>query len=371
MFNPSEVLNAKILIVDFEELNVLSLERALHGVGYASIAFTMDLHKVCELYQKNRFDLILLDIQKPDANKFQTIDSQSGAKPDCDLPVFVFTAEPNHKQRTLQTGVTDIANQPSKHLDEFAHIHNMLKTHLWNLETENPNHLLENHKYDLQRLTHLQENETSDAQLATILAMSKLVEARDDDSGRHLETIGRFCRLIAQQLQAQSDYASVVDDIFVEDIFYASALHDIGKVAIPDKILLKPGKLAPDEFAIIKTHTLHGSSTLQSVHDRYPHNSFIKMGIQIARSHHEKWDGAGYPDGLIGDAIPLSAQIMALVDVYDALRSKRCYKESYSHLKSREIVIDCKGKHFAPAIVDAFIILESEFDRIYTELFEE
>ncbi len=163
----------------------------------------------------------------------------------------------------------------------------------------------------------------------------------------------------------------MVDDAFVDNIFHASPLHDIGKVAIQDKILLKPGKLTPDEFAIIKTHTLHGAATLQSVHDRYPQNSFITMGIHIARAHHEEWDGSGYPDGLIGEAIPLSAQIMALADVYDALRSTRCYKEAFSHARSREIITAGRGKDFAPAIVDAFIMLEQKFDSIHSEMVDE
>ena len=163
----------------------------------------------------------------------------------------------------------------------------------------------------------------------------------------------------------------MVDDAFVDNIFHGSPLHDIGKVAIQDKILLKPGKLTPDEFAIIKTHTLHGAATLQSVHDRYPQNSFITMGIQVARAHHEEWDGSGYPDGLMGEAIPLSAQIMALADVYDALRSTRCYKEAFSHARSREIITEGRGKDFAPAIVDAFIMLEQKFDSIHSEMVDE
>jgi putative two-component system response regulator len=196
--------------------------------------------------------------------------------------------------------------------------------------------------------------------------MSKLAESRDDDTGKHLERTRQFCKIIAQQLQKQPAYASLINNTFIDNIYHASPLHDIGKVAIPDSILLKPGELTPDEFKIIKKHALLGATTLQSVHDRYPQNIFITMGVEIARSHHEKWDGSGYPDGLIGDAIPLSAQIMALADVYDALRSKRCYREAFTHAQSCEIIIKGSGTHFAPAIVDAYIVLEQEFDAIHS-----
>jgi putative two-component system response regulator len=183
-----------------------------------------------------------------------------------------------------------------------------------------------------------------------------------------LERTREYCRLLAQQLKTQPAYAGVIDDVFVNNIFYASSMHDIGKVAIKDKILLKPGKLTPEEFEIIKTHALYGAATLQSVHDQFPGNSFINMGIQIARSHHEKWDGSGYPDGLVGEEIPISAQIMALADVYDALLTKRCYKEAFSHVQSCEIIFEERSKHFAPDIVDAFAILEQKFNSIYSEM---
>ncbi len=150
--------------------------------------------------------------------------------------------------------------------------------------------------------------------------------------------------------------------------YHASPLHDIGKVGIADTILLKPGKLTPEEFEIMKQHTVIGAQTLEAASERYPRNTFINMGVAIARSHHEKWDGSGYPDGLTGDTIPLEARIMAVADVYDALRSKRCYKDAFTHEKSREIILAGSGKHFDPVLVDAFITLEQEFDRIRTAM---
>jgi putative two-component system response regulator len=152
-----------------------------------------------------------------------------------------------------------------------------------------------------------------------------------------------------------------ISPAFIDNIYHAAPLHDIGKVGIPDKILLKPGKLTHEEFDIMKTHTTIGAATLEQVQARYPGNAFVNMGIALTRSHHEKWDGTGYPDGLAGKEIPLSGRIMALADVYDALRSNRPYKEAFSHEKSVGIILSGKGSHFDPAVVDAFEACAAEF----------
>jgi len=156
-------------------------------------------------------------------------------------------------------------------------------------------------------------------------------------------------------------YAGSINNTYVENIYHASPLHDIGKVGILDNILLKPGKLTPEEFEIMKTHTMIGANTLQTARSRYPKNAFINMGIAIARSHHEKWGGNGYPDGLVGEDIPLAARIMAVSDVYDALRSKRPYKSAFTHEKSCEIIMEGAGRHFDPAVINAFTALNAEF----------
>jgi putative two-component system response regulator len=155
---------------------------------------------------------------------------------------------------------------------------------------------------------------------------------------------------------------------FIDYLYKASPLHDIGKVGIRDEILLKPGKLTPEEFEEMKLHTTIGANTLEEAYQQYPGNYFIEIGIDIAKFHHEKWDGNGYPEGLSGEDIPLSARIMALVDVYDALRSKRIYKEAFSHKKSCEIIFSERGKQFDPQIVDVFLEFEQEFERIYFSL---
>jgi putative two-component system response regulator len=162
-------------------------------------------------------------------------------------------------------------------------------------------------------------------------------------------------------LQERPEFRRQVTDEFVGLIYQTSPLHDIGKVAIPDRILLKPGKLTEEEFEIMKTHTLHGAATLEAAMAEYPETPFLEMARDIALSHHEKYDGRGYPRGLAGDAIPLSARIMALADVYDALTSRRVYKEAFSHEKTRSMILQESGRHFDPAMIEAFQVQESSF----------
>lgn len=212
---------------------------------------------------------------------------------------------------------------------------------------------LQKYNNRLEELVNEKVQEISESQIATIFALVKLSESRDDDTGGHIERTSSFCRLIAEKLRAQP-HSACINDAFVDNIYNASPLHDIGKVGIPDAILLKPGKLTPPEFEIMKTHAILGFETLSKVQQRYTQNSFLKIGIEISKSHHEKWDGSGYPEGLSGEEIPLSARIMALADVYDALRSKRVYKEAFSHEESCTIIEAGSGNHFDPLLVKIF-----------------
>lgn len=207
--------------------------------------------------------------------------------------------------------------------------------------------------------------EISASQMATIYALVKLSESRDDDTGVHIERTAGFCRLLAEQARSIPRYAALMDDTFIETIFKASPLHDIGKVGIPDRILLKPGKLTGEEFEIMKTHVRIGYETLAKVGAQYQQNTFIKMGLDIVLYHHEKWNGSGYQAGLSGEQIPLSARIMAVADVYDALRSKRVYKEAFSHEKSVEIIAEGRGSHFDPLLIDLFLEHHEAFQSLY------
>ncbi|PQO39712.1 response regulator [Bremerella cremea] len=193
-----------------------------------------------------------------------------------------------------------------------------------------------------------------------IFALAKLAESRDPETGAHLERMREYSRLLADDLSRQPKYADIVDADYVRTIYLTSPLHDIGKVGIPDHVLLKPGRLTPDEFEIMKQHTLVGYYTLDAALREQPEAAYLRFARDIAGSHHEKWDGTGYPYGLAGEEIPLCGRIVAVADVYDALTTARVYKEAFSHEKARSIIREGAGKHFDPDIVDAFFNREDE-----------
>ncbi|HPR52695.1 MAG TPA: PAS domain S-box protein, partial [Deltaproteobacteria bacterium] len=207
------------------------------------------------------------------------------------------------------------------------------------------------------------------ARNATILGLAKLAEYRDSDTGAHLERIREYSKVLAEELAGKPAYAGYITREYVEDIYNSSILHDIGKVGIPDSILLKPAKLSQDEFKVVKRHSNLGGDALKAVEAKIEGQSFLSLGKEIAYYHHEKWDGSGYPEGLKGQEIPLSARIVALADVYDALTSKRVYKDAFSHAKATEIIVNGSGTHFDPDIVEAFLAHENDFMRIREEMF--
>jgi len=223
---------------------------------------------------------------------------------------------------------------------------------------------------NLEELVEEKVKEIYASQVATIHALVKSAEARDDDTGAHIERTSAYCKLIAEKLRETGACPESIGPGYAENISLASPLHDIGKVGIPDTILLKPARLTPEEFEIMKTHASIGYHTLASVETTYHGNTFLEFGMEIARNHHEKWDGSGYPRGLSGEDIPLSARIMALSDVYDALRSKRVYKEAFAHQKALGIIAQGRGSHFDPALVDIFLknhlLFQEIFDRLST-----
>jgi len=220
----------------------------------------------------------------------------------------------------------------------------------------------------LEELVQEKVEEISASQIATIHALVKAAESRDDDTGTHIERTSMFCKLIAEKLLEAGRYTDIIDEAYCDTISKASPLHDIGKVGIQDSILLKPGRLTPEEFEIMKTHVNIGYEMLASTREMYPGNKFLKIGIEIAKYHHEKWDGSGYMQELAGEDIPLSARIMALSDVYDALRSRRVYKEPFTHEKTYDIIIEGRGKHFDPALIDIFTEHHKSFEEIYDRL---
>src|SRR5258706_1534900 len=198
----------------------------------------------------------------------------------------------------------------------------------------------------------------------TIFAMARLAESRDPETGAHLERVRNYARILAEDLSLLPEFRLTVDQPYIHLIYLTSPLHDIGKVAIPDHVLLKPGRLDGGEFEIMKTHTTLGAETLSAAIREFPEARFLRMAQQIALTHHEKFDGNGYPDGLRGHDIPLCGRICAIADVYDALTSQRVYKSATTHEVARSIIVKDRGTHFDPILVDAFLRCESEFKKI-------
>ena len=198
-----------------------------------------------------------------------------------------------------------------------------------------------------------------------ILAMTSLAETRDSDTGNHIRRTQHYVRALAQHLKPHARFTSHLTDSAIDVLFKSAPLHDIGKVGIPDRILLKPGQLTPDEFEIIKTHTTLGHDAIEQAEQTLGASAdFLRVAKEIALSHQEKWDGSGYPQGLAGDDIPMSARLMAVADVYDALISERVYKRAMPHDRAVAIIFQGRGAHFDPDMVDAFIEIQSEFQAI-------
>ena len=351
----SENPTATIMAIDDTPANLKLLEEMLQGRGYRVMQFPRGAMAL-KAAAKHPPDLILLDILMPEMDGFEVCRRLKADESLKEIPVLFISAldDTESKLQAFSEGGVDYVAKPFQEAEVLARV----MTHL---ELRRVRRELEIHSLHLEDLVREKVQEISDSQLATLVAVSKLAEYRDDETGRHIERTRTFCRMLAQHLRKNRRYAESITDAFIENIYHAAPLHDIGKVGIADHILLKPGKLTTEEFEIIKTHTTIGANTLQAVRTRYPKNAFVNMGIALTRSHHEKWDGSGYPDGLVGEDIPLSARIMALADVYDALRSKRPYKKAFSREKARAILEEGVGRHFDPVVVEAFLALETEF----------
>ena len=351
MINTPDIINGKILIVDDQEVNIILLERILKGAGYVSISSTMDPGEVCELHLKNRYDLILLDLQMPAMDGFQVIEGLKKIELDGYLPVLVITAQPSHKLRALQVGAKDFISKPFEQAEVLARVHNMLEVRLLHRELQNYNDALELQVGE--RTAELQES-----YLETIFTMTRAAEYKDVDTGSHVQRISYYCRELARMLG--------MDKEFIEKIFFAGPMHDVGKIGIPDHVLLKPASLTADEWEIMKGHSSMGSKILGNSKSIY-----LKMGAEIALNHHERWDGGGYPNGLRGEDIPLAARIMNICDIYDALRSKRPYKPGLDHLKAMDIITHGDGRtqpeHFDLVILAAFKKNHQSFCDIFEE----
>lgn len=321
----------------------------LDSQGYEAIPFKKAGEAIRSV-ESIRPDAILLDAVMPGMDGYEACERLRSIEALRSVPIIFVSGvqEPFEKVRAFRLGAVDYLTKPF-HIDEIrARIATHLRMGLLQRKTE---------KYaeELGDLVKEKVQEISNSQMALIFAMAKLSESRDGETGRHMERIQEFCRILAERLREKPGYAHEIGEDFLSNLICASPLHDIGKVGIADEILLKPGRLTSEEFEIMKGHAALGANTLQAVLEKYPGNDFVQMGIEIARSHHERWDGSGYPDGLKKTAIPLSARIMGLADVYDALRAKRPYKDPLPHEKAVKIIREESGTHFDPKIVDTFL----------------
>ncbi|MGZ3581020.1 MAG: HD domain-containing phosphohydrolase, partial [Syntrophales bacterium] len=201
-------------------------------------------------------------------------------------------------------------------------------------------------------------------QRSSIFALAKLAELRDDETGQHLKRMQAYCRTLSSRLCLFTKYSEVMTEQFIDDLIQSSLLHDIGKVWLPDSILFKPAKFSSEEYDTMKRHCTYGAQALEEAADETEQDSFLAMGKDIAHYHHERWDGTGYPMGLRGEEIPLSARVVAITDVYDALTTQRRYKRAYTHEEACSLIIENKGLQFDPDLVDAFIEVQDEFRKI-------
>jgi len=354
-----------VLVVDDNEMNRDMLFRRLRPHGY-EIILAADGVDAMNVLRQNKVDLVLLDIMMPDKDGYEVLSEIKADKDLRHVPVIMITAldDTVSAARCINMGADDYLTKPFDPTLLRARVSASLERK--RLHDQESHYLDRMQKYNTELEMRVREQVAAltSAQLGAIFAMSKLAESRDPETGAHLERMREYCKVLSIQLSKLDCYKDLIDDCFVNDIYAASPLHDIGKVGIDDNVLLKPGKLTDKEWTIMKTHPIIGADTLREVDKQHPGNSLIRMGVQIAESHHEKWDGSGYPYGLKGEEIPLVARILAIGDVYDALTSKRCYKEAFSHEKSAAIIREGKGTHFDPVVVEAFDAIEDEFKRI-------
>jgi len=308
-------------------------------------------------------DLVLLDVSMPEMSGLDVCRWFKRDERLRNIPVIFISGlqGTDDKVEAFRAGGVDYVSKPFQEEEVLARIKTHL--HLRRLQVE-----LVSHAQQLEQRVAEQVEVVTASQLATIFALAKLAEARDDDTGHHIERVQTFAKLLAVELHKMRLHATQLDDTFIDTLYQTASLHDIGKVGTPDAILLKPGKLTPEEFAEMKKHSAFGADTLATVLKRHPDNEFLRMGVSVARSHHEKWGGGGYPDGLKGAAIPLAARIVALADVYDALSSKRCYRPAFSHEDSRRMIEEGDGTQFDPDVVTAFRSLDDEFRRVRDEM---
>ena len=305
-------------------------------------------------------DLILLDIMMPGMDGYEVCRRLKANLHTRDIPVIFLTARADmeDERQGLALGAVDYITKPISPPILLARV----ATHL--ALKASADFLRDKSAY-LEREVALRTLEVQAIQDVTIMAMTSLAETRDNETGNHIRRTQLYVKALAEHLRDHPRFAHVLTDRMVDLLYKSAPLHDIGKIGIPDAILLKPGKLTVEEFEIMKTHTTLGRNAIEEAERRLGMRvAFLSVSKEIAYSHQEKWDGSGYPEGLKGDAIPVSARLMAVADVYDALISKRVYKPAFPHEQACAAIVKGRGTHFDPDMVDAFVAIAQDFLRI-------
>lgn len=349
---PSEELgfegarDVRILVVDDESANVRLIERLLRRAGYTSIHTLTDSRQAMELVEELQPDLVLLDLQMPHITGLEILAELSGRTAGEDLlPVLVLTADITQKTRyqALSLGASDFVTKPFDMLEVLLRVRNLIRIRLLNTRLQREQSLLE------ARVSE-RTQELEQAQFEVLRRLAQAAEFRDDDTGQHTYRVGTLSKLLAEEMGMPADW--------VADLAHAAPLHDVGKIGIADVILRKPGRLTDAEYEIMKTHTTIGANLLAGGRSRA-----VLLAEEIARCHHERWDGSGYPAGLIDDDIPLSARIVALADFFDALAHDRPYRRAWPMSEITAEIKRRSGHHFDPGIVTAFEAIRPRISR--------
>ncbi len=344
-----QLLGSHILIIDDNQMNLEVVEATLDSAGYTHITGLSKPQNLAQLMQQERFDLVLLDINMPIMNGFAVLDLfTSDFTPEQCPPIIMLTAQHdvNSRVRALEAGASDYVVKPFNRTE-------LLKRILIHLENWHLKRRLKQENQQLEQKVLLRTKALEAAQLEMIYRLGRAAEYRDNETGNHVKRVSLLAKRIAEQAGMPRD--------FCELIAIASPMHDIGKIGVSDTILLKPGKLTDEEFLIMQDHVKIGAEILENAN-----SSLIQMAREIALTHHEKYNGKGYPHGLKGENIPISGRIVAIADVFDALTSKRPYKRAWRTEDAINLIIREKGEHFDPHLVDIFVTLVPELDRLFT-----
>ncbi|MDD2536200.1 MAG: two-component system response regulator [Macromonas bipunctata] len=351
---------ATVLVVDDTPANLSLMTGLLRDIYKVKAA--IDGEKALRIAQSDAPpDLILLDIMMPGMDGYEVCRRLQANPVTRDIPIIFLTAKAGieDEKMGLELGAVDYITKPISPPIVLARVRN-------HLALKASADFLRNKADFLEAEVVRRTAEVMAIQDVTIMAMASLAETRDSDTGNHIRRTQHYVKVLAQHLRKHPRFASVLDDDrYIALLFKSAPLHDIGKVGIPDRILLKPGKLTFEEFEIMKTHTTLGRDAIQAAEEHLGMKvEFLNLAKEIAYGHQEKWDGSGYPQGAAGEAIPVGARLMAVADVYDALISRRVYKEGMPHDKAAAIIVQGRGQHFDPDIVDAFVAVQDQFQAI-------